>query len=249
MAGHSKWANIKHRKGRQDAKRGKLFTKFIRELTVSAREGGPDPDSNPRLRAAIDKALSNNMTRDTVDRAIKRGAGELDGENLETIVYEGYGPGGTAVMVECMTDNRNRSVTGVRNAFNKSGGNLGTDGSVSYLFTKQGVISYDEGTDEDAIMDVALEAGADDVVVNDDSSVDVYTTPSAFGAVKDALDAAGFESVNAEVTMVPSTKADLDEETAAKFLRLIDMLEDHDDVQEVYHNGEISDEIMEKLDV
>ncbi|TCN81867.1 YebC/PmpR family DNA-binding transcriptional regulator [Shewanella fodinae] len=249
MAGHSKWANIKHRKGRQDAKRGKLFTKFIRELTVSAREGGPDPDSNPRLRAAIDKALSNNMTRDTVDRAIKRGAGELDGENLETIVYEGYGPGGTAVMVECMTDNRNRSVTGVRNAFNKSGGNLGTDGSVSYLFTKQGVISYDEGTDEDAIMEVALEAGADDVVVNDDSSVDVYTTPSAFGAVKDALDAAGFESVNAEVTMVPSTKADLDEETAPKFLRLIDMLEDHDDVQEVYHNGEISDEIMEKLDV
>ncbi|MDF0535772.1 YebC/PmpR family DNA-binding transcriptional regulator [Shewanella yunxiaonensis] len=249
MAGHSKWANIKHRKGRQDAKRGKLFTKFIRELTVSAREGGPDPDSNPRLRAAIDKALSNNMTRDTVDRAIKRGAGELDGENLETIVYEGYGPGGTAVMVECMTDNRNRSVTGVRNAFNKSGGNLGTDGSVAYLFTKQGVISYDEGTDEDAIMEAALEAGADDVVVNDDSSVDVYTTPSAFGAVKDALDAAGFESVNAEVTMVPSTKAELDEETAPKFLRLIDMLEDHDDVQEVYHNGEISDEIMEKLDV
>ncbi len=206
MAGHSKWANIKHRKAAQDAKRGKLFTKLIRELTVSAREGGSDPDSNPRLRAAIDKALSNNMTRDTVERAVKRGAGELDGQSLETVVYEGYGPGGTAVMVECMTDNRNRTVTGVRNAFNKSGGNLGTDGSVAYLFTKQGVISYEEGVDEDAIMEAALEAGAEDVVSNDDGSVDVYTAPADFGAVKDALDAIGVEAVNAEVTMVPSTK-------------------------------------------
>ncbi|WP_345862476.1 YebC/PmpR family DNA-binding transcriptional regulator [Shewanella algae] len=247
MAGHSKWANIKHRKAAQDAKRGKLFTKLIRELTVSAREGGSDPDSNPRLRAAIDKALSNNMTRDTVDRAVKRGAGELDGQALETVVYEGYGPGGTAVMVECMTDNRNRTVTGVRNAFNKSGGNLGTDGSVAYLFTKQGVISYEEGVDEDAIMEAALEAGAEDVVSNDDGSVDVYTAPADFGAVKDALDAIGVEAVNAEVTMVPSTKADLDEDTAAKFLRLIDTLEDHDDVQEVYHNAEITDDVMERL--
>ncbi|BCV36672.1 MULTISPECIES: YebC/PmpR family DNA-binding transcriptional regulator [Shewanella] len=247
MAGHSKWANIKHRKAAQDAKRGKLFTKLIRELTVSAREGGSDPDSNPRLRAAIDKALSNNMTRDTVDRAVKRGAGELDGQALETVVYEGYGPGGTAVMVECMTDNRNRTVTGVRNAFNKSGGNLGTDGSVAYLFTKQGVISYEEGVDEDAIMEAALEAGAEDVVSNDDGSVDVYTAPADFGAVKDALDAIGVEAVNAEVTMVPSTKADLDEDTAAKFLRLIDTLEDHDDVQEVYHNAEIADDVMERL--
>ncbi|AYV13716.1 YebC/PmpR family DNA-binding transcriptional regulator [Shewanella algae] len=247
MAGHSKWANIKHRKAAQDAKRGKLFTKLIRELTVSAREGGSDPDSNPRLRAAIDKALSNNMTRDTVERAVKRGAGELDGQSLETVVYEGYGPGGTAVMVECMTDNRNRTVTGVRNAFNKSGGNLGTDGSVAYLFTKQGVISYEEGVDEDAIMEAALEAGAEDVVSNDDGSVDVYTVPADFGAVKDALDAIGVEAVNAEVTMVPSTKADLDEDTAAKFLRLIDTLEDHDDVQEVYHNAEIADDVMERL--
>ncbi|WP_345868686.1 YebC/PmpR family DNA-binding transcriptional regulator [Shewanella algae] len=247
MAGHSKWANIKHRKAAQDAKRGKLFTKLIRELTVSAREGGSDPDSNPRLRAAIDKALSNNMTRDTVERAVKRGAGELDGQSLETVVYEGYGPGGTAVMVECMTDNRNRTVTGVRNAFNKSGGNLGTDGSVAYLFTKQGVISYEEGVDEDAIMEAALEAGAEDVVSNDDGSVDVYTAPADFGAVKDALDAIGVEAVNAEVTMVPSAKADLDEDTAAKFLRLIDTLEDHDDVQEVYHNAEIADDVMERL--
>ena len=247
MAGHSKWATIKHRKAAQDAKRGKLFTKLIRELTVSAREGGSDPDSNPRLRAAIDKALSNNMTRDTVERAVKRGDGELDGQSLETVVYEGYGPGGTAVMVECMTDNRNRTVTGVRNAFNKSGGNLGTDGSVAYLFTKQGVISYEEGVDEDAIMEAALEAGAEDVVSNDDGSVDVYTAPADFGAVKDALDAIGVEAVNAEVTMVPSTKADLDEDTAAKFLRLIDTLEDHDDVQEVYHNAEIADDVMERL--
>ena len=247
MAGHSKWANIKHRKAAQDAKRGKLFTKLIRELTVSAREGGSDPDSNPRLRAAIDKALSNNMTRDTVERAVKRGAGELDGQSLETVVYEGYGPGGTAVMVECMTDNRNRTVTGVRNAFNKSGGNLGTDGSVAYLFTKQGVISYEEGVDEDAIMEAALEAGAEDVVSNDDGSVDVYTAPADFGAVKDALDAIGVEAVNAEVTMVPSTKADLDEDTAAKLMRLIDTLEDHDDVQEVYHNAEIADDVMERL--
>ncbi|WP_299010341.1 YebC/PmpR family DNA-binding transcriptional regulator [uncultured Shewanella sp.] len=248
MAGHSKWANIKHRKAAQDAKRGKLFTKFIRELTVSAREGGSDPDANPRLRAAIDKALSNNMTRDTVERAVKRGAGELDGQVLETIMYEGYGPGGTAVMVETMTDNRNRTVSGVRNAFSKSGGNLGTDGSVSYLFDKKGIISYGEGVDEDALMDAALEAGAEDVVTHEDSSIDVFTTPEDFGSVKDGLDAAGFEALNAEVTMIPSTKAELDADTAAKFMRLIDNLEDHDDVQEVYHNADISDEIMENLE-
>lgn len=248
MAGHSKWANIKHRKAAQDAKRGKLFTKFIRELTVAAREGGSDPDSNPRLRAAIDKALSNNMTRDTVERAIKRGAGELDGQQLETIIYEGYGPGGTAVMVETMTDNRNRTVSGVRNAFNKSGGNLGTDGSVAYLFTKSGVISYGSDTDEDTLMELALEAGADDVVTHDDGSMDVFTSPDAFGQVKDALDSGALDSVNAEVTMVASTKAELDADTAEKFLRLIDNLEDHDDVQEVYHNADISDDVMEALD-
>lgn len=248
MAGHSKWDNIKHRKAAQDAKRGKLFTKFIRELTVAAREGGSDVDNNPRLRAAIDKALSNNMTRDTVERAIKRGAGELDGQVLETIMYEGYGPGGTAVMVETMTDNKNRTVSGVRNAFSKSGGNLGTDGSVSYLFDKKGIISYEEGVDEDIVMDAALDAGADDVVTNEDGSIDVFTTPEDFGAVKDKLDAAGLKAINAEVSMLPSTKAELDASTAPKFMRLIDNLEDHDDVQEVYHNADISDEIMETLD-
>lgn len=248
MAGHSKWANIKHRKAAQDAKRGKVFTKLIRELTTAARVGGSDASSNPRLRAAIDKALSNNMTRDTVDRAIKRGAGELDGPEMETVIYEGYGPGGSAVMVETMTDNRNRTVSGVRHAFSKSGGNLGTDGSVAYLFTKQGIISYAAGIDEDALMEAALEGGADDVVTNDDGSFDVVTSPEEFGNVRDALDAAGFEAENAEVTQVPSTKAELDFETAQKFLRLIDMLEDLDDTQEVYHNGDISDEVMEQLD-
>lgn len=247
MAGHSKWANIKHRKAAQDAKRGKLFTKFIRELTVAAREGGSDPDSNPRLRVAIDKALGGNMTRDTVERAIKRGAGELEGQQLETIIYEGYGPGGTAVMVETMTDNRNRTVSGVRNAFSKSGGNLGTDGSVSYLFTKRGVLSYAAGTDEDILMDAALEAGAEDVVSYDDGAIDVFTDPNEFYAVKDALDGAGFTSENAEISMIASTKAELDADTAEKFMRLIDTLEEHDDVQEVYHNAEISDEVMASL--
>ncbi|MDX1266486.1 MAG: YebC/PmpR family DNA-binding transcriptional regulator [Oceanisphaera sp.] len=246
MAGHSKWANIKHRKAAQDAKRGKIFTKLIRELTTASREGGSDPATNPRLRAAIDKALSNNMTRDTIDRAVKRGAGELDGQVLETIIYEGYGPGGTAVMVECMTDNRNRTVSDVRHAFTKNGGNLGTDGSVAYLFEKKGVISY-ANADEETVMEAALEAGADDVVVNDDGSIDVYTQWDEFGSVKDALDAGGLEAENAEVTMIPSTSAELDEETAPRFMRLIDMLEDADDVQEVYHNGEISDELAEKL--
>ncbi|MCT7947837.1 YebC/PmpR family DNA-binding transcriptional regulator [Shewanella septentrionalis] len=247
MAGHSKWANIKHRKAAQDAKRGKLFTKFIRELTVAAREGGSDPDSNPRLRVAIDKALGGNMTRDTVERAIKRGAGELEGQQLETILYEGYGPGGTAVMVETMTDNRNRTVSGVRNAFSKSGGNLGTDGSVSYLFTKRGVLSYAPGTDEDALMEAALEAGAEDIVSYDDGAIDVFTDPVDFYTVKEQLDKAHFVADNAEIAMIASTKAELDLDTAEKFMRLIDTLEDHDDVQEVYHNAEISDDVMASL--
>lgn len=247
MAGHSKFANIKHRKAAQDSKRGKIFTKLIREIIVATKDGGPEAENNPRLRAAVDKALSNNMTRDTINRAVKRGAGG-DGEaDLETVIYEGYGPAGTAVMVECMTDNRNRTVSGVRNAFSKSGGNLGTDGSVNYLFDKKGVISYATGLDEDVMMEAALESGAEDIETNDDGSIDVYTKPSDFGAVKDALDAAGFDAVNAEVTLVPSTKADLDLETAPKLLRLIDALEDLDDVQEVYHNGEITDEIAEQL--
>ncbi len=246
MAGHSKWANIKHRKAAQDAKRGKIFTKLIREITTAARIGDPDPAANPRLRAAVAEALSNNMTRDTINRAIQRGAGGGEGADLETIIYEGYGPAGTAVMVECMTDNRNRTVSEVRHAFSKCGGNLGTDGSVSYLFTKKGLIAFAQG-DEDQIMELAIEAGADDVVADADGSIEVYTSPNEFGAVLDALEGAGLKPESASVTMIASTEADLDAETAPKLLRLIDMLEDLDDVQEVYHNGAISDEVAAAL--
>ncbi|AXB03886.1 YebC/PmpR family DNA-binding transcriptional regulator [Aeromonas caviae] len=246
MAGHSKWANIKHRKAAQDAKRGKIFTKLIREITTSARLGDADPANNPRLRAAVAAALTSNMTRDTINRAIARGAGGGDGEQLETIVYEGYGPAGSAVMVECLTDNRNRTVAEVRHAFSKCGGNLGTDGSVAYLFTKKGVLTF-VGADEDALMDAALEAGADDVLTEEDGTIEVYTTPNDFGTVLDGLEAAGFKPESAEVTMIPSTEAELDAETAPKLMRLIDMLEDLDDVQEVYHNGSISDEIAATL--
>lgn len=246
MAGHSKWANIKHRKAAQDAKRGKIFTKLIREITTSARLGDADPANNPRLRAVVAAALTSNMTRDTINRAIARGAGGGDGEQLETIVYEGYGPAGSAVMVECLTDNRNRTVAEVRHAFSKCGGNLGTDGSVAYLFTKKGVLTF-VGADEDALMDAALEAGADDVVTEEDGTIEVYTTPNDFGTVLDGLEAAGFKPESAEVTMIPSTEAELDAETAPKLMRLIDMLEDLDDVQEVYHNGSISDEIAATL--
>ncbi|HCT3282788.1 TPA: YebC/PmpR family DNA-binding transcriptional regulator [Morganella morganii subsp. morganii] len=247
MAGHSKWANTKHRKAAQDAKRGKIFTKIIRELVTASRIGGPDPASNPRLRAAVDKALANNMTRDTLNRAIARGAGNDENDNMESIVYEGYGPGGTAVMVECLTDNRKRTVSDVRHAFTKTGGNLGTDGSVAYLFTRKGIISYAPGLDEDVVMDAALEAGAEDVETFDDGAIDVYTAWEILGDVKDAMDAAGFKAASAEVSMIPSTKADLDAETAPKLMRLIDMLEDSDDVQEVYHNGDISDEVAALL--
>jgi YebC/PmpR family DNA-binding regulatory protein len=247
MAGHSKWANTKHRKAAQDAKRGKIFTKIIRELVTAAKLGGGDPGSNPRLRAAMDKALSNNMTRDTMNRAIARGVGGEDDSNMETIIYEGYGPGGTAVMVECLSDNRNRTVSEVRHAFTKTGGNLGTDGSVAYLFTRKGVISFAPGLEEDTLMDAALEAGADDVVTYDDGAMDVFTAWESLGEVKDALAAEGLTADSAEVTMIPSTKADMDAETAPKLLRLIDMLEDCDDVQEVYHNGEISDEVAATL--
>lgn len=246
MAGHSKWANIKHRKAAQDAKRGKIFTKLIREITTSARLGDADPANNPRLRAAVTAALTNNMTRDTINRAIQRGAGGGDGEQLETIVYEGYGPAGSAVMVECLTDNRNRTVAEVRHAFSKCGGNLGTDGSVAYLFSKKGLLTF-VGVDEDALMDAALEAGADDVVTEEDGTIEVYTTPNDFGTVLDGLEAAGFNAQSAEVTMIPSTEAELDAETAPKLMRLIDMLEDLDDVQEVYHNGSISDEVAATL--
>jgi YebC/PmpR family DNA-binding regulatory protein len=243
MAGHSKWANIKHRKAGQDAKRGKIFTKLLREITVAVKSGGPDAGTNPTLRTAIDKALGSNMRRDTIDNAIKKASGAQEGANYEEVRYEGYGPGGTAVMVECLTDNRNRTVSDVRHAFTKAGGNLGTDGSVAYLFTKTGIISYAEG-DEDALMEAALEAGANDVVTNDDGSIDVMTSPEDYLAVKEALVAAGFEPDNAEVTMQASTHTELDAEDAEKMLRLIDRLEDLDDVQNVYSNADISEEIV-----
>ncbi|MCF6807211.1 YebC/PmpR family DNA-binding transcriptional regulator [Thiotrichales bacterium 19S9-12] len=246
MAGHSKWANIKHRKAAQDSKRGKLFTKLIRELTVAARLGGDDVTSNPRLRAAVQTALSQNMTRDTIDRAIKRGTGGDDDVQLEEIRYEGYGPGGVALMVDCMTDNRNRTVAEVRHAFTKAGGNLGTDGSVSYLFTKQGVISFRSDTNEDDIMEVALEAGAEDIT-SDEYGLEVLTTVETFSDVKDALDQAGFQAENAEITMVASTKAELDKDTAEKVLNMIDRLEDLDDVQNVYSNADISADILTQL--
>lgn len=248
MAGHSKWANIKHRKGRQDAKRGKIFTKVIRELTVAASQGGGIPADNPRLRLAVDKALAVNMTRDTIDRAIARGAGTNEAANVEELTYEGYGPNGVAVFVEAMTDNRNRTAAEVRHAFSKLGGNLGTDGSVAYLFERKGQISFEPGVDEEALLDVALEAGADDVVTNDDGSVDVFTTFQDFITVKEALVAAGYKSDNAEITMIATTEADLtDVESAQKIIKLIDALEDLDDVQNVYSNANIVDEIMEQL--
>ena len=247
MAGHSKWANIQHRKGAQDAKRGKLFTKLIREITVAARLGGGDAASNPRLRAAIDKALTANMTKDTIERATKRGSGELEGQSYEEVRYEGYAPGGVAVMVDCMTDNRNRTVSDVRHAFNKCGGNLGTDGSVAYLFTNTGIISYPKGSDEDKIMEVALEAGADDVVSYPDGSVDVLTAPDNFVDVKEAMTAAGLEPDSAEVTMRAAIDVALEAEDAGKMLKLLEMLEDLDDVQNVYSNADISDEVLAKL--
>ncbi|OUR65929.1 hypothetical protein A9Q79_02820 [Methylophaga sp. 42_25_T18] len=247
MAGHSKWANIQHRKGAQDAKRGKLFTKFIREITVAAKEGGSDPDNNPRLRAAIDKSLSGNMTRDVIERATKRGAGELEGMSYDEIRYEGYGPSGIAIMMDCLTDNRNRTVAAVRNVFTKRGGNMGTDGSVSYLFSKKGIITYASGTDEDAVMEAALEAGADDIVTNDDGTIDVFTAAEDYAAVKDALDASGLEATSSEVTMHPETTVALDVKDAEKALAMIDAFEDLDDVQEVYTNADFSDEVMAQL--
>ena len=247
MAGHSKWANIQHRKKAQDAKRGKLFTKLIREITVAARMGGGDPDSNPRLRAAIDKGLGANMTKDTIERAIKRGSGAADGENYEEVRYEGYGPNGVAIMVDCLTDNRNRTVSEVRHAFTKAGGNLGTDGSVAYLFSKVGTLTFPAGSDEDQVMEAALEAGADDVVTNDDQTIDVQTTPESFLDVKQAMIAAGLEPEMAEVTMSPATSVDLELEDAEKVMRLVDTLEDLDDVQNVYTNADFSDEVMAQL--
>lgn len=247
MAGHSKFANIKHRKAAQDAKRGKIFTKLIREIVVASKMGGPDPDNNPRLRDAVSKSLSANMKRDTVEKAIKRGAGAGEGENYNEVRYEGYGIAGVAVMVDCLTDNINRTVSEVRNAFSKSGGNLGTDGSVSYLFTKLGTLTYPAGSDEDAIMEVALESGAEDIESNDDGSIEVTTTPESFTMVKEAMFAAGLETELAEVTMHPSISVELNLAQAEKVLRLIDVLEDLDDVQNVYINADFTEEVMQQL--
>ncbi len=239
MAGHSKWANIQHRKKAVDAKRGKIFTRLNRELTVAAREGGGDPDTNPRLRLAIDKAKAANMPKDNIERAIKKATGELEGQTLEEIRYEGYAPGGVAVMVECVTDNRNRTVAEVRHAFTKHGGNLGTDGSVAYLFDKIGVLTFAPGTSEDAVMEVALEAGAEDIVTADDGSVEVLTDPEAFRDVLAAMEAAGLTPENAEVTMRASTEVEMDVETGQQVLRFLDRLEDLDDTQSVYSNADI----------
>ena len=246
MAGHSKWHNIQHRKGAQDAKRGKVFTKLIKEIVVAAKMGGGVIENNPSLRAVIDKALAANMKRDTIDNAIKRGAGELDGDNYEEVRYEGYGLGGTAIMVDCLTDNRNRTVADVRHAFSKHGGSLGTDGSVSYMFSKQGFISFASG-DEDAIMEVAIESGADDIITNDDGSIDVITAPDDFFSVKDALVANNLNPEHSQITMEPANRIELNLEDAEKFMKLIDKLEDLDDTQEVYHNADISDELMAQL--
>ncbi|MEQ8859659.1 MAG: YebC/PmpR family DNA-binding transcriptional regulator [Pseudomonadales bacterium] len=239
MAGHSKWANIKHKKARQDAKKGKVFTKIIREITVAARLGGGDPADNPRLRLAVDKALGQNMPKDTIERAIERGAGAGDDSNVEELTYEGYAPGGVAILVEAMTDNRNRTVAEVRHAFSKHGGNLGTDGSVAYLFARQGVISFAPGSDEERVLEAALEAGADDVDSEDDGSITVITPWESVGEVAAALEAAGLATADAEVAMVPSIYVPCDGEQADAVLGLIEALEDLDDVQNVYSNGDL----------
>lgn len=248
MAGHSKFANIKHRKAAQDKKRGKIFTKLIREITVAARGGGGgDAATNPRLRLAVDKALGANMTRDTIERAIKRGTGEGDDTVYEEIRYEGYGPGGTAVMVDCMTDNRNRTVSEVRHAFTSAGGNLGTDGSVAYMFNRIGLLTYPAGSDEDAIMEAALEAGADDVAMNDDGSIEVSTSYEDYMSVKDTMTSAGLGPEHAEIIEKPTTETEVTLEDAEKIMRLIDVLDELDDVQEVHTNADFSDEVMEQL--
>ena len=247
MAGHSKWANIRHRKGVQDARRGKIFTKIIREITVAARAGGGgDPKLNPRLRSAIDKALDQNMTRDTIERAIKRGTGELEGAHYEEVHYEGYGPAGVAIMVACTTDNRTRTVGEVRHAFSKHGGNLGQDGSVAFLFNKTGVLNYPPGTSEDKIMEAALEAGADDVVSDKDGSIEVLTTPEAFHALVEAMGKRGFKPEHAEIQQRASTSAPVSGEDAEEFLKLLEALEDLEDVQNVFSNADLPEELLKQ---
>ena len=241
MAGHSKWANIKHKKAATDAKRGKIFTRLIREITVSARMGGGDASMNPRLRLAIDKATDQNMPKDTIERAAKRGSGELEGVAYEEIRYEGYGINGAAMIVDCMTDNRTRTVADVRHAFTKYGGNLGTDGSVAFLFKHCGQLVFAPGTNENALMEAALDAGADDVITNDDGSIEVVTGPYDFVPVKDALAKVGFKAEFAEVTMKPATEIEMAGDDAAKMQKLLDALESLDDVQEVYTSALIAE--------
>jgi len=245
MAGHSKWANIRIRKGAQDARRGKVFTKLIREITVAARIGGGDPASNPRLRHAIDKALAQNMPKENIERAIKRGTGELEGASYEEVRYEGYGPGGVAILVECQTDNRNRTVGDVRHAFSKYGGNLGTDGSVAYLFRKLGVVTLAAGTDEDRAMEAALEAGADDVASAPDGTVEVLAAPEALAGVRERLERAGLAIEAAEITERPTTAVAVEGETAQQLLKLLEALDDLDDVQNVHTNAEFPENVAD----
>jgi len=247
MAGHSKWANIQHRKGAQDKKRGKIFTKLIREITVAAKMGGGDVASNPRLRLAVDKARAQSMPKDNIERAIKRGSGDTDGDDFQEVRYEGYGPGGSAVMVDCLTDNLNRTVAEVRHAFSKFGGNLGTNGSVNYLFNQVGQLLYSAACDEDAVMAAAIEAGAEDVLVDVDQSIEVLTDPAEFEEVRDRMVAAGLEPESAALTMRASSSAALDASTAESMVKMLEMLEDLDDVQQVYSNADISDEILAQL--
>ena len=242
MAGHSKWANIQHRKKAVDAKRGKIFTRVNRELTVAAREGGSDPDANPRLRLAIQKANAVNMPKDTIERTIKKAAGELEGVTYEEIRYEGYAPNGVAVMVDTLTDNRNRTVAEVRHAFSKAGGNLGTDGSVAYLFDKIGVLNFEPGTPEEEVLEVAMDAGADDIVTEDDGSIEIVTSPEAYSDVLSAMEEAELMPANSEITMRANIEVELDVEAGQKVLRLLDALEDLDDAQAVYSNAHIPDE-------
>ncbi len=246
MSGHSKWATIKHAKGLADAKRGQIFTKFIKEISIAARMGGGDPNANPRLRTAILKARGANMPKDNIDRAIKKGTGELGTSVFEELNYEGYGPGGVAVLVEVLTDNKNRAAANVRNLFSKNGGNLGATGSVSYMFNRKGVIEYDASTvSEDAMMEAALEAGADDVA-NEDGVLTVTTDPVNFEKTLEALQAKGFESVSASVSMIPDTWSSLDADTTRKVLKLIDKLEEDEDVQNVYTNLDIPEGFEEE---
>jgi YebC/PmpR family DNA-binding regulatory protein len=247
MAGHSKWANIQHRKKAQDSKRGKLFTKLIRDITVAARRGGEDPASNPWLRTAIFKALSQNMTKDTIERAIKRGVGG-EQDNMEEIRYEGYGPGGVAVLVDCLSDNRNRTVAEVRHAFSKCGGNLGAEGCVAYLFAKRGLLSFASDTQPDQLMEAAIEAGADDFITHADGSIDVITESESFDAIHEALTNAGFMPQQSDVAMLPANEVDLSKENAEKMLKLLEMLEDLDDVQNVYSNANIAADILVELE-